>query len=58
MMAFGNGSGANQNNPIAPRKFPSGWCKSTLSEGLLHCIFFARAEPGADAIGLHSRHPA
>jgi uncharacterized membrane protein len=43
------------NNPINPRKFPSAWCKSTLSENLLHCIFFTRAEPGADAIGLHTR---
>jgi hypothetical protein len=27
------------NNPIAPRKFPRGWCKSTPSEDLVHCIF-------------------
>jgi hypothetical protein len=30
--------------------------KSTLSEGLLHLLSFARAEPGIDAIGLHGRY--
>jgi hypothetical protein len=54
MMAFGNGSGVIRSNPVALRKFRNGWCKSTLSEALLRGIFFARAEPGTDAIGLHS----
>jgi len=28
----------HSNNPIAPREFPSGLCKSMSSEGLLQCI--------------------
>jgi hypothetical protein len=56
MMPFRNDSG-QPNNPFAPRKFPSAWCKSRLSEDLLRCIFSLVRNHGADAVGLHSRHP-
>src|SRR5262249_13852757 len=51
----GGGSGANQIIPIAPGKFLR-VLGANLHEGLLHCIFVARAEPGANAIGLHTCH--
>ena len=43
-------------NPIAPREFPSGRANRHYVK-ICRTAFCARAGPGADAIGLHSRHP-